>query len=167
MQRLVLSAGARVYSENANGKITDSLFWDLLVAVSNEDGTPVTLPLQQQMLEFTVFALIAGEDGAETVIRVPTQVEYPESSSYGFYHLSFAQQNFPQGGVNLIPKVIGVQASIVPVLEVGRNPKHVPIEPFAQGRTVCGVTGEPGYYGLDIVPPANAQFFFGCVKNNS
>jgi hypothetical protein len=158
MQRLILSAGARVISGSDPGKITDPLFWELLVAVSNEDGTPVVSPLQHGVLEFTVFALIAGVgSNDESLVVVPTGGDYSgPSGANGFYHLLFSQKDFE--AVKRIPKVFGVQASIVPT---SIKPPHPLPVAFAQGRTVCGVTGEPGYYGVDVVPPPNAQFFFG------
>jgi hypothetical protein len=165
MQNLTLSAGARVYAQSSNGKITDPLSWDVLVAVSNGDGTPVTL--DEGPLEFAVFVLNAGELGHNAVIPVTTQVD-TEGAAYGFYHLVFSQQEIqnPENEI-LIPKIIAVQATFFHNVVEGNPPRIIPSRPIAQGRTVCGVTGEPGYYGLDIVPSANAQFFLGCVKNNS
>lgn len=168
MQNLTLSAGARVYAQSSNGKITDPLSWDVLVAVSNGDGTPVTP--NDGPLEFVVLVLNAGEFGHNAVIPVTTQVDN-QGAPNGFYHLIFSQQQIQIAGMEnliLIPKVIAVQATLFHnnVVE-GDPPRILPSPPIAQGRTVCGVTGEPGYYGLDIVPAANAQFFFGCVKNNS
>jgi len=163
MQNLTLSAGARVYAQSSNGKITDPLSWDVLVAVSNGDGTPVTL--DEGPIEFVVLVLNAGELGQNAVIPVTTQVDN-EGAAYGFYHLVFSQQEIqnPENEI-LIPKIIAVQATLFHQVVEGHPPK-ITRTVQGQGRTVCGVTGEPGYYGLDIVPSANAQFFLGCVKNN-
>jgi hypothetical protein len=118
----------------------------------------VVQSLEQGELEFNIFALIAGVGANDAaLVVVPTQSDTTWSANAnGFYRLLFSQQDFASPG--RIPKVFGVQVKIIAASI--RPPHPLPVA-LAQGRTGCGVTGEPGYYGVDVVPQPNAQFFLG------
>lgn len=155
MNRLILSAGARVYSATSNPKLTDPLFYDIFLSVTNADGS-----VTDGLLDFSCAQLAPGEEGDIAYRRIEITVDPDFPVATGFHRLTFPQ---PLGQ---IPKTFAVTVSqVVAGPPVGRPPKpHFTVS--AQGLIVVSVTPEPGFYGRDIAPPQNGQFFLGCVKTN-
>jgi len=162
MKRLILSAGARVYSKYDIPTLRDVLYYDILVSVSNEDGTAT-----EAVLIFKCAYLAVGEENAPAFVPLGNvQTDAGFENAQGFHRLTFPQPGAGGAGA-VIPKIFAITASqVIPEATTGRPPVPV-FQTVAQGRTVVGLTPEPGYYGMDGLPPSNAQFFLGCVKTNS